>query len=172
MVKKRSSMKSKTKKLLVITAVFAVGLTGAAKADLATQIDACLKRPSQKKVQYAIHIVKVDSGKTLYSHNAKKAMVPASNMKIIVTAAALKYLGECRYRCGLEFRHLHRRDGVAQLLALETATRAGDHHRVQGYHRAAQLDCGLGRLARDYGEPDLHGRVAHQPSAQHDEVAR
>jgi len=103
-VKKRSSMKSKTKKLLVITAVFAVGLTGAAKADLATQIDACLKRPSQKKVQYAIHIVKGDSGQTLYSHNVNKAMVPASNMKIIVTVAALKCLGpdyEYKTRVGL-----------------------------------------------------------------------
>ena len=104
MVKNHSSMKSKMKKLLVITAVFAVGLAGIAKADLATQIDACLKRSSQKKVQYSIHIVKADTAKTLYSHNAKKAMVPASNMKIIVTAAALKYLGpdyEYKTRIGL-----------------------------------------------------------------------
>ena len=79
--------------MMVLAAVFSVCLVSVASADLAKQIDGIISRPSQKKIQFSIHIVKPDSGKTIYSHNASKALVPASNMKIIVTAAALKYLG-------------------------------------------------------------------------------
>ena len=79
--------------MTVFAAVFSVCLVSTASADLAKQIDGIISRASQKKVQFSIHIVKADSGRTVYSHNANKAMVPASNMKIITTAAALKYLG-------------------------------------------------------------------------------
>ncbi|MHC4482508.1 MAG: D-alanyl-D-alanine carboxypeptidase/D-alanyl-D-alanine endopeptidase [Planctomycetota bacterium] len=80
-------------KRLLVAAVFSICLVGIASADLAARINAIISRPSQKKVQFSIHIVKADSGKTVYSHNAHNALVPASNMKIITTAAALKYLG-------------------------------------------------------------------------------
>jgi serine-type D-Ala-D-Ala carboxypeptidase/endopeptidase (penicillin-binding protein 4) len=93
-------MKIQMKKLL-ITAVFGLCLGGLAKtdlsairvADLTGQIDSIISRPSQQKVHFSVHIVKADSGATVYSHNEKEAMIPASNMKIITTAAALKFLG-------------------------------------------------------------------------------
>jgi len=85
-------MKSRMRKLLV-AAVLGIAFVSAASADLIKQIDTIINRPSQKKVQFSIRIVKADSGKTVYSHNAKRALVPASNMKIITTAAALKFLG-------------------------------------------------------------------------------
>jgi D-alanyl-D-alanine carboxypeptidase/D-alanyl-D-alanine-endopeptidase (penicillin-binding protein 4) len=85
-------MKAKMKKLLV-AAVFTLCLGVHAKADLAKRINGIISRPSQKKVQFSVHIVKAGSGKTVYSHNARKALIPASNMKVITTAAALKYLG-------------------------------------------------------------------------------
>jgi len=85
-------MKVQIKKLLV-SAIFSICLVGATSADLAEQINGIISQSSQKKVQFSIHIVKADSGRTVYGHNANRAMVPASNMKIIVTAAALKYLG-------------------------------------------------------------------------------
>jgi D-alanyl-D-alanine carboxypeptidase/D-alanyl-D-alanine-endopeptidase (penicillin-binding protein 4) len=85
-------MKVKMKKLLV-AAVFGISLVGTASADLTKRIDSIISRPLQKKVQFSIHIVKADSGKTVYSHNVHSAMIPASNMKVITTAAALKYLG-------------------------------------------------------------------------------
>jgi D-alanyl-D-alanine carboxypeptidase/D-alanyl-D-alanine-endopeptidase (penicillin-binding protein 4) len=78
---------------LLVAAVLILGFAGAASADLARRIDGIISQPSQKQVQFGIRIVKADTGKILYRHNAKEAMVPASNMKIIVTAAALKYLG-------------------------------------------------------------------------------
>jgi len=80
-------------KKLLAAAVFTLCLVSAAPADLAKRIDSIISRTTQKKVQFSIHIVEADSGKTVYSHNARKALVPASNMKIVTTAAALKYLG-------------------------------------------------------------------------------
>jgi D-alanyl-D-alanine carboxypeptidase/D-alanyl-D-alanine-endopeptidase (penicillin-binding protein 4) len=63
------------------------------EAGLTERIDGIINQPLQKDVKYSIVIVKADSGEVVYSHNAKEAMVPASNMKVITTAAALKYLG-------------------------------------------------------------------------------
>lgn len=80
-------------KKLLFAVVFSVCLVSAASADLASRIGGYLSQPSQRKVEFSIHIAEADSGKTIYSHNAHKALIPASNMKIITTAAALKYLG-------------------------------------------------------------------------------
>jgi D-alanyl-D-alanine carboxypeptidase/D-alanyl-D-alanine-endopeptidase (penicillin-binding protein 4) len=85
-------MKFQTKKLLAV-AVLSTTLATTASANLKSQINGIISQSSQKKVEFSIHIVKADSGKTVYSHNANKVMVPASNMKIITTAAVLKYLG-------------------------------------------------------------------------------
>jgi D-alanyl-D-alanine carboxypeptidase/D-alanyl-D-alanine-endopeptidase (penicillin-binding protein 4) len=97
-------MKGKAEKLLLVAALFGICLVGVASADLGEHVDGIISRPSQRKVQFSIHIVKADSGKTVYSHNACEALVPASNMKITTTAAALKYLGpnfEYKTRAGL-----------------------------------------------------------------------
>jgi D-alanyl-D-alanine carboxypeptidase/D-alanyl-D-alanine-endopeptidase (penicillin-binding protein 4) len=85
-------MKVQIRKLLA-TVLFSISLVSVASAELTKRIDGIINQSSQKKVQYSIHIVKANSGETVYSHNAKEAMVPASNMKLIVSAAALKYLG-------------------------------------------------------------------------------
>ena len=92
-------------KKLLVAAVFSISLVSVAStlrsrataedgsAELIKRIDGIINQSSQKKVRYSVHIVKADSSKTVYSHNAREATVPASNMKIIITAAALKYLG-------------------------------------------------------------------------------
>jgi D-alanyl-D-alanine carboxypeptidase/D-alanyl-D-alanine-endopeptidase (penicillin-binding protein 4) len=85
-------MKVQIKKLLA-AAVFSISLVSIASAGLAERIDGIINKSSQKDVQYSIAIIKADSGEVVYSHDANKAMVPASNMKVITTAAALKYLG-------------------------------------------------------------------------------
>lgn len=95
-------MRSRLKKLLV-AAAFGVCLVSSVKADLAGQIDAIVS--SQKNVEFSIQIIEAGSGKTLYEHNAQKALVPASNMKIIVSAAALKCLGaDYEYKTKVGFR--------------------------------------------------------------------
>jgi len=80
-------------KKLLFAAVLGFCLVGLAKADLTGQIDSIISRSSQQKVHFSVHIIKADSGATVYSHNEREPMIPASNMKIITTAAALKYLG-------------------------------------------------------------------------------
>jgi len=81
------------KKKLFLIIVFIVSFVSVAQANLAKEVNGIIGRSSQRKVQFSIHIVKADSIDVVYSHEATKAMIPASNMKIIVTAAALKYLG-------------------------------------------------------------------------------
>ncbi|HSV98942.1 MAG TPA: D-alanyl-D-alanine carboxypeptidase/D-alanyl-D-alanine-endopeptidase [Sedimentisphaerales bacterium] len=58
----------------------------------------------QKFSEYSINIVEPGSGAVIYSHDAHKPLIPASNMKLVSTAAALKYLGpdfEYKTRVGL-----------------------------------------------------------------------
>lgn len=64
-----------------------------ADADLGSSIGQVLARPSEKLVQYGICIIDAHSGRKLYTRNADVPMVPASNMKLITTAATLHYLG-------------------------------------------------------------------------------
>ncbi len=85
-------MKAKTKKIL-IAAVFVLCFGGFTRADLAKSIDKIISRSLQQKVTFSIHIIRADSGSTVYDHNAGKSLIPASNMKVITTAASLKYLG-------------------------------------------------------------------------------
>jgi D-alanyl-D-alanine carboxypeptidase/D-alanyl-D-alanine-endopeptidase (penicillin-binding protein 4) len=88
-----AAMKSRIRKVLTAAFFVILPLAGYAAADLAERVDAIISRPSQQKVQFSIHIIEADSGEMLYSHNARETLIPASNMKIIITASALKYLG-------------------------------------------------------------------------------
>ncbi len=85
-------MKTQMKKLL-IPLVFSLCLATFAQANLTKRVNGIISQPSLKNVQFSIHIVKADSGRTVYSHNSRESLIPASNMKIITTAAALKFLG-------------------------------------------------------------------------------
>lgn len=71
--------------------VLSVGLCGAASASLAQRIGKIAD--PQKVSEYSVNIVEPDSGTTIYSYNSHKPLIPASNMKLVSTAAALKYLG-------------------------------------------------------------------------------
>ena len=78
---------------LSVAAVFVLCIAGLAKADLVKQVDAIISKALSQKVKFSIHIVKADSGKTVYDHDARELMIPASNMKLMVSATALEYLG-------------------------------------------------------------------------------
>jgi len=78
---------------LTIAALLSVFLVASAWADLAKRIDPILLLPANRKVHFSINILKADTARTVYAHDARELMIPASNMKIIITAAALKYLG-------------------------------------------------------------------------------
>jgi len=96
-------MKAQVRKVLT-AAVLALCLGRFANADLAPRIDEIISASLQQRVRFSIHIVEADSGSTVYDHDARELMIPASNMKIVVSAAALKYLGpdyEYRTKVGL-----------------------------------------------------------------------
>src|SRR5687767_11123648 len=56
-------------------------------------IDSMLAAPEVRQARWGVLIVDPDKGDTLYSRDAGKLMVPASNMKILTSAVALDALG-------------------------------------------------------------------------------
>lgn len=61
--------------------------------DLKTEIDKIINRPEWARSRWGILIETVDSEETLYSLDAQKYFIPASNVKLLTTAAALLQLG-------------------------------------------------------------------------------
>ncbi len=68
-------------------------LTGLCNADLAGRVETIVASQEQGKVRIAVKIVNPADGSVIYSHNAQQPLIPASNMKLVVTAGALHYLG-------------------------------------------------------------------------------
>jgi D-alanyl-D-alanine carboxypeptidase/D-alanyl-D-alanine-endopeptidase (penicillin-binding protein 4) len=62
-----------------------------AKANLAGRINKIIQ--SKNKIRYGIRIVNAKTGRAVYEHNPRTPLTPASNMKIVTSAAALSYLG-------------------------------------------------------------------------------
>ena len=63
------------------------------RAELRHLIDSLTTQPEFRNAQWGVLIVNPRTGDTLYSKNAGKLFMPASNMKIITGAAALTLLG-------------------------------------------------------------------------------
>ncbi|HEX3865729.1 MAG TPA: D-alanyl-D-alanine carboxypeptidase, partial [Gemmatimonadaceae bacterium] len=73
--------------------------SGGAVAQLRAAIDSMADAPEFSNAHWGILIVDPERGDTLYSRNAGKLFMPASNMKILTSAAALAQLGpDYRYR--------------------------------------------------------------------------
>jgi serine-type D-Ala-D-Ala carboxypeptidase/endopeptidase (penicillin-binding protein 4) len=73
---------------------------------LRAAIDSLISDPMFRNAEWGILIVDADSGDTLYSHNAGKLFLPASNMKIITSSVALAKLGpDYRFRTTFAVRH-------------------------------------------------------------------
>lgn len=62
-------------------------------AQLGASIDAVINRPLFSRARWGILVKNLASTQTLYSHDAQKYFTPASNTKLLTTAAALKQLG-------------------------------------------------------------------------------
>jgi D-alanyl-D-alanine carboxypeptidase/D-alanyl-D-alanine-endopeptidase (penicillin-binding protein 4) len=63
------------------------------RADLRHEIDSLTSQPVFRNAQWGVLIVNPRTADTIYSRNAGKLFMPASNMKIITSAAALTLLG-------------------------------------------------------------------------------
>src|SRR5579871_4540247 len=72
-------------------------LCSTALADLDTDVRAALQAPLLRQAHWSIKIVRLDSDQhksvPLLESNADSPMVPASNLKVITTSAALERLG-------------------------------------------------------------------------------
>lgn len=62
------------------------------RAELASQLDPILNDPALRRATIGVHVVRLRDGAELYSRASDSLMVPASNVKIITTAAALRGL--------------------------------------------------------------------------------
>ena len=81
-------MSTKTKKILLLCFLFLVsGISSAGT------LDNLLKKHKQTRAIYSILAVDAGSGRIVYQLNPDKPMIPASNMKLITSSAALHYLG-------------------------------------------------------------------------------
>ncbi len=60
---------------------------------LQQRINAVLAEPRHKKTTFAVYVCDPKDGQALFEHNADTALTPASNMKIVTTAAVLDLLG-------------------------------------------------------------------------------
>jgi len=80
-------------KIILYVCFLPVLIANSLFADVGRKIDDIVNRPSQKKVSFSIKVITADDGKVIYSHNAGRPLIPASNMKLIVAAAALRMLG-------------------------------------------------------------------------------
>jgi len=87
---------------LALTACVTVMRTvhpGSSRGELRHTIDSLTTQPEFRNAQWGVLIVNPRTGDTLYSKNAGKLFMPASNMKIITAASALTLLGpEYRYK--------------------------------------------------------------------------
>ncbi len=61
--------------------------------DLAKRINGLLAAPALRRVQFSISIVRPATGETVYEKNPRRPLMPASNMKVITSAAAFETLG-------------------------------------------------------------------------------
>ena len=63
------------------------------RAELRHAIDSMVAQPKFSNAHWGILIVDPERGDTLYSHNAGKLFMPASNQKLLTAAIAMSHLG-------------------------------------------------------------------------------
>ena len=101
--------------LLVALAVHPLAADDEAPLETRTQaaINEILNEPDLPSAIWGIHVRDLESGRTVYSHNADKNLIPASNLKLFTTAAALDVLGpDYRYVTRLYFDGSTTADGT------------------------------------------------------------
>ncbi len=94
--------------LILCTLLSGAGLCAEAKpaakpATLGQKIESILRANEARRGHWGIEVVRLSDGKVLYSRNAEQLFLPASNMKLFTTAAAVERLGpDFRFRTTVE----------------------------------------------------------------------
>jgi D-alanyl-D-alanine carboxypeptidase/D-alanyl-D-alanine-endopeptidase (penicillin-binding protein 4) len=88
---------------LLLTFLLSVQVVAADYKGAQKRIEELLADPDVAKAVWGIEVVDLGSGKTVYSLNADKLFIPASNTKLFTTGAVLALIGpEYRFRTTLE----------------------------------------------------------------------
>ena len=105
-----SSCKPKHRCVAIFALLFFMGVSvHAAQPSLSSRLDVAVRKQVRKGTACSIHVRDVATGKSLYARRCDTAMIPASNMKLITTAAAADRFGAdfaCITRIGLWGGHL------------------------------------------------------------------
>jgi D-alanyl-D-alanine carboxypeptidase/D-alanyl-D-alanine-endopeptidase (penicillin-binding protein 4) len=64
-----------------------------AKSSLAAKIQAVLDQPKMANAQWGVDVLDLETGRVIYSHDPDHLFIPASNVKLLTTAAALAIAG-------------------------------------------------------------------------------
>jgi D-alanyl-D-alanine carboxypeptidase/D-alanyl-D-alanine-endopeptidase (penicillin-binding protein 4) len=76
-----------------LTVMMILGVTAAAAAGVESQIRGILTAADLRETQVSVVAIDADTGQTIVALNADAPMMPASNMKLVTSAAALRVLG-------------------------------------------------------------------------------
>src|SRR3954469_12797304 len=121
-------------------------------------IDSLIGAPMFRNANFGILIVDPERGDTLYSHNAGKLFMPASNMKLVTSSTALALLGP-DFRVRTTFAaHDALRDGVVDgdlLVYGRGDPSVSDHMRVDAMTAFGEVADSL----RAHGVQRVVGRV-------------
>ena len=77
--------------LVVLLGLLSLGASSA--EELRQELDHIFSDRALQQTSLGLRVVSVTSGKVLYSYHADRTLIPASNVKLATTAAALQYLG-------------------------------------------------------------------------------
>jgi D-alanyl-D-alanine carboxypeptidase/D-alanyl-D-alanine-endopeptidase (penicillin-binding protein 4) len=82
----------KVRLFALLTAIL-VSHCGNSQQRFENALQTLLEQPEYQHASAGIHIIDLESGEELYSFNSEKLLIPASAMKLVTSAAALKILG-------------------------------------------------------------------------------
>jgi len=83
-----------TQKKIVFAFLVLFMVTSTVFADAVKDITAIINSTPQEKVNFGVNIIDARNGSRVFSFFRDRSMMPASNMKVITGASALKYLGK------------------------------------------------------------------------------
>jgi D-alanyl-D-alanine carboxypeptidase/D-alanyl-D-alanine-endopeptidase (penicillin-binding protein 4) len=90
------------------------GRLAPATRHLAAEIDSALSGPEFDRALWGVVVQSLDNGEVVYRRNAERLLMPASNMKLLTSSAALVRLGaDFRYRTVVLARGTRRGDTLA-----------------------------------------------------------
>ncbi len=79
--------------LLLLLAALSIALSAQTRSDLAQRIDTLISQGPTAHGLWGIEITDLESGEVLYEYDSARLFMPASNQKLITTAAALALIG-------------------------------------------------------------------------------